>query len=280
MRLFGERGSQVIVLANTDRVVADYPIPTGGKLNNIWIEQHVIGPDEVDTAHLVIYAVSGYVMPVLDPDTPDSVDDIWNLQVPKDVEVGNDVIDLDTGTNVATPDYEIGEIDFTEVFEMGASSLKKIFNRVKRVSVASNPMGYTQVDAASDLYKPSDIWKTQIKKNISVQSPSMALIGFSSPEMVDTTTTVPNSPSEQDWFQIQYLEQTVENMLMHVGGITTAAGTQEPFSEAATLVANLLKRDYFEETAGNLPAISWNVFTFTTFDITVPGRMSLGTIAA
>ncbi len=279
MRLFGERGSQVTVGSNSDRVVSDYPIPSGGKLNNIWIEQHVIGPDETDTADMQIYACTGYVLPVLDPDTPDSIDDLWDLQIPKDVEMGNDVIDIDTAGPDTSPDYEVGEIDFTEVFEF-QSNISKIFNRVKRISVATNPMGYVQKDAAADLFKPTDFWKSHIKKNVRVNQPSMALIGFSSPWLGDTTATVPNSPSEKDWFMLQYLEQTVENMLMYVGGITTASGTQEPYFEASTLIADLLKRDYYEETGGSFNPVTFSVFTFTTFDITVPGRMALGTLAA
>ncbi len=279
MRLFGERGSQVTVAPNTDRVVADYPIPNNGKLNNVWIEQHVIGPDETPSERLLIYSCSGYVMPVLDPDSAVSVDTHWDQMVPKDVEVGADVIDFDTGAGVAAPDYEIGEIDFAEVFDVGTQGLRKIFNRVKRISIATNPTGYTQVDASADLYKPTDYWKTQIKRNISVHEPSMALIGFGSPELVDTTATAPNTPSKTDWFQIQYLEQTVENMLMFVGGIT-ASGTQEPYTEAATLIADLLKRDYLEEVGASFAPVSFIVFTFSTFDISVPGRMSLNTVSA
>lgn len=277
MRIFGRRAMQSTIAAGTDQVIAEFPIPAGGRLNNINLEVHVLGPDERTADFMQIYGIAGFVVPILDPDAQVSLDTIWDQLIPKDLDAGSGVFDIDTGATDATPEYELGELDLSAVFELTSIGPREIFRRQKRLSMAVNPAGYAQIDSVPDKYKPNDYFTTKISKGVSVSAPSYVLIGFSSPDLTQTTATFPVTISEKEWIQYQYLEQAVENMLMFVAGLVEA-GSETPYTEASDLVAKLLEADVFEEDAGFFDPVTFTVFCFATFDVTVPDRMQLGTL--
>lgn len=279
MRIFGRRGSFNRVTAGTDQVVAEYPLPSGGKLNNVDLEVHVIGIEETSIRTLNAYGLTGFVVPVVDPDAATSVQTIWDTLIPKDLDAGSGVFDLDTLAVDTTPEYELGELDLSAVFELVGLKPREIFRRRKRISVASNSTGFENQAAATDDFTPVDFFTTKVRGNVSVQRPSMVLFGVSSPDMTQTTATVPTAPSETQWMLLQYLEQAVENMLMFVAGLIET-GAETPYEESSAFVAQLLEATLFEEVATGFNPQSWDVFTFATFDISVPGRMQLGTISS
>ncbi len=273
MRVFRDTGNFNAVGANADTVVADCPLPAGSRMNNAWLEMHILGPEDSSARNLHVYALSGYVIPVLDPDTPSSVHDLWDEIVPKAADIGSNVFDMDTATPDTGADYEIGEMDFQEMFKLGVANIRQFYKRVHRISAARAATGYTV--AAPDTYLPADFVKSRISKGIKVNQPSVAMMGVSSPDLTDTTTVVPTTYSETNWIKLQYIDQTVEQMLDYLIGLTSEGTGTSPYDEAATLVAEYVAPDYYEQSAGRFLPVTWEVFTFMTFDVTIPGRLEL-----
>lgn len=271
--------SQILINAGTDRVIAEYPLPVGGKLNGVHLECHVLGLEESLATHMFMYGISGFVVPLPDPDAAINVDTLWDNLIPKDLDAGSGVFDIDTGALDATPEFEIGELDLTAIFDIQGLAPREIFRRRKRITLASNPSGFQQIASSADLLVPLDFFATQIKKAVRVSSPSMVLFGFSSPDLTQTTATVRTAPLESQWFQYQFLEMTIEQMLMFVGGLVES-GAETPYEEASAFIADLIEATVFEQSAGFYDAITWNCYTTATFDVSVPGRMNLGVLTS
>lgn len=279
MRLFGRRHSQRLVPAGTDEVLVSFPLPAGGVLNNIHLETHVIGPETVEFLQAVMYGLSGFVVPVLDPDDQIVVNTLWDNLIPKDVDHAAGVFDIDTSAADATPEFEMGEPDWTGVMDLAAMNPVQIFRRRKMITVATSMANYATVSAAPDLWTPTDIIKSKIGRKVRVATPSMVMLGFSSPSLDETTTGETNTPEEAQWTLLQYLEITLEQAFINLIG-NIEAGAESPWEDASGFIAGLIEDDAFEETAGSFAPVSWVVFTGATFDISVPGRRNQNVISS
>ncbi len=282
MRIFRDTGSAVSISANTDELIGSTNLPNNSSLNNLWMESHIFGPDESSVNGQYMYAITGYMLPVLDPDTPINHRDLWDAIIPKSQEVGSNIFDMDTGAGVSAPDFEIGEIDFESMFDLGVGDPRRFFKRVKRISAAQNATGYTQKDSAADTFKPTDLLKTKIGKRVKVHEPSVAAIGFSSPEMADTTTVHDATLSEANWIKLQYINQTFDQMLDYLIGLTSEGTGTTPYDEAAALIADYVAPDFYEVAglAGAWSGVTWQAYTTMTWDISIEGRLNVNTISA
>lgn len=259
-------------------MISHYPLPPGGRLDNLWFELHAIGEAGQVFTHGFMYGVSGFIVPVLDPDAAVNVNTLWDTLVPKDLDVGSGVFDLDTAAADITPEMELGELDLSAVFEISGAEPHEIFRKMRFVTIATSAIGYEPATSGDDLFLPTDFWKSHIGRKFKVSSPSMILLGLSSPDLTQTTATVPLIPSEAEWFIYQFLEQALENMLMFVAGLVSEGTGTTPADEQATFVAGLLENDVFEEDATFFDNIIWTAYCLSTFQVYVPGRMQLGVI--
>lgn len=260
-------------------VVAEYPIPAGGRLNNVHLECHVIAPETVEFNQVVMYGISGFVVPVPDPDSAINIQTLWDNLIPKDVDESAGVFDLDTAATDTTPEFEMGEADWSGIFRQTGLNPIQIFKRRKMLSCMSNLISYQSVSAAVDLWTPGDLFTTDIKRNVSVAQPSMVMFGFSSPSLDRTNQTEPTAPTEIEWTLLQYLEVTLENAFMNLIGLVET-GAETPFEESAEFIASLIEDDAFEQTAAAFLPANFNVFTKATFDISVPGTLKIGTLTS
>lgn len=279
MRLIGRRLSQRSVVAGNDEVVAGYPIPSNGSLNSIHLGQHIISSEGQDYRGMGIYGCSGFVLPVLDPDGGATFQAIWDAQVPKDVDIAAGAFDLDTGAADTTPEFEIGTPDVSAIVDMAAGAPREIFRRRKYMTVASQKAIYTPVDAGTDLVIFTDHYVTTINQGVRAVEPSVVLIGFSSPDTARTDQVEKTIPNEAEWALLQYLEVALENMLMSLIGLTEA-GAESPYEESLAFIAELVEDTVFEETANLFITNTYTVYTRATFDITVPGRISVKTVSS
>ena len=277
MRVIGRRLSQTLVLGGTDRVVAGYPLAASGSLNNVWLDVSCIGSGSLSILMAAYYGLTGFVVPLLDPDNVATYDAIWDTQIPKDVAEAAGVFDLDTGASDTTPEFEVGEADWSSVFQLASGAPMEIYRRRELVTFPKMPVGY--VDIATDEYRMVARFKAKIGRKVNVETPSVALFGFSNPDMLTTTATPWDTLSEVAWVQYQYLELTLEQAWMHLVGLTEA-GSETPYEEAAALVAELIEDTVFEETGGSFAAVNWTVFCEATFDVSVPGRYVPGVITS
>lgn len=260
-------------------MIASYPLPQDGVLNNVWLSVHVIGPESTPYNQAVIYGVSGFVVPVPDPDSGMLVDLLWDNLVPKDVLESQGAFDLDTGAADTTPEFEIGIPDISAIFDLQAMEPKEIFRRRKLITVASNPSGYLSVDSATDLFTPLDHFTTQVRKNVRVGMPSMVMFGFSSPGTTNTTAVEAVIPSEKEWMLLQFLEVALENAFQYVAGLVET-GAETPYEESSQFIAHLVEALVFEGTAGAWAPVSFRVFVEATFDISVPGILDINTLSS
>lgn len=274
MRLIGRQMTELDVAVGSDRVVCSYPIPAGGRLNSTHLEMHMIGDEGQVLDKAVMYGMTGFVVPVIDPETAINVDTLWDNVVPKDVAEGAGVFDLDTDATDTTPEFEPGEPDWSGVFKLNALDVQEIFRRRRLITLASqNGAGHEIVAAGADLWTPLEFFKTMVKKKVSVQSPSMVLYGVSSPSMDVTTTAVNTAPTETQWVLLQYLELTLEQAFMNLIGLVET-GAETPFEDSSVFIARLIEGAIREEDAAAFTTTVWRCFCRATFDITVPGTVA------
>lgn len=273
MRLFGRRYSAIDVSVGNDQVMFGYPIPSGGVLNNIWVNAHLIGPEGVLFQSAVMYGISAFVIQVPDPETAINFGTLWDNFVPKDVAESSGAFDLDTDAADVTAEFEMGELDIDAIFDMTPNAPLQIFRRRKMLTVAQGAVNYEVINAGADLWTPGDVLNTQIKRNVRVNAPSAVVMACSSPAMDVTTTTQEVTPSENEWAWLQYLEMGLEQAFIHLMGLVES-GAETPWEEAGAFVASLLERAAVEETAGSFAPVVWRVFTAATIELTVPGSMS------
>lgn len=264
--------SQVAVSAGTDQVFTSYPLPAGGRLNGVHLRCHVLSPEGLEFLQVCMYGMAGFVVPVPDPDGATVLNTLWDQLIPKDVDETSGVVDLDTGATDVTPEFEMGEPDWSGVFNLTSLAPQQIFKRRKMLSVLNGMVNYEVVAAAADLWVAGDQFNTHLKRNVTVDMPSMVLFGISSPSLDDTNQTALVIPTEIQWTLLQYLEITLENAFMSLIGLVES-GAETPFVDSAQFIASLIEDDVFEGTTGAFLATTWTVFTQATFDISVPGAL-------
>lgn len=279
MRVIGRRQSQITVTVGTDQIMTSYPLPAGGRLNGVHLRCHVLGPEGATFQQVVMYGMAGFVVPVPDPDGATLLNALWDQLIPKDIDEASGVLDLDTGSTDVTPEFEMGEPDWSGVFNLTSLNPQQIFKRRRLLSTVNGMVNYEVVDAGADLWVPGEYFATQLKRNVTVGMPSMVLFGFSAPSLDDTNQTPLIIPTEIQWTLLQYLEITLENAFMSLIGLVET-GAETPFVDSATFIASLIEDDVFEGTAGAFLAVAWTCFTQATFDISVPGRIQQKTLTS
>ena len=275
-RLIGRRNGQENIGPGLDRVVAAYPLPIGGTLNSVHLQMDLMAAagEALSVSKMVIYGVSAYVVPVADPDANLSFDGAWDSLVPKDEQHGQE-LDLDTVGSDTTAEFELGEIDLANLFDMVGLAPRQIFRRRKFLSVAQGTfIGGTAVDT----WFAADYFATQIKRPVRVSMPSYILVGVSSPDLT-RTGAIWTGPNEDEWAMLQYLDLFIEQMFMASLGLIEA-GAETPYEEAETFISELLEDTVYEATADAFHPTTWTAFCKSTFDITVPGRPQLKVLSS
>lgn len=274
MRVFGRRYGQVDVAIGTDRVLFGFPIPQNGSLNNVWFNVHLIGTEGMSYRNVAMYGLSGFVMPVPDPDAEISYTDLWDLLVPKDEAFAEGGFDLDTVAADTAPEFELGEIDTHGIFDMSGNDPLEIYRRRKLMSVASTPIGYEKVAAGTDVFTPVDVVSGKVGRKVNVSSPSVVSFGVSSPSMDSSQSPDQKTPKESEWMLLQYLEVALENMFMYLTGLVET-GAESPYEESSQFIAKLLEDTFIEQAASAFDTTIWRCFYQATFDISVPGTVAM-----
>jgi len=279
MNIIGRRMSHVQVGALTDQVISEYPLPNECTLNQVNLKCSLVGDEETPILSAAFYGISGFVVPILDPDQETAVDTIWDNLVPKDVAEGAAVFDLDTAAADATPEYNFGEPDWGAVFGMAGNRPLELFRRRKMVTFAESPVGWLRVAAAPDHYIPVDFFRTVIRKKVRASTHSYILFGLSSPDTTQTTATIKTTLAETEWTMMTFMETFLEDAAKHLMGLIEA-GAETPYEEASAFVAELIEKVAFEETAGAFDPQTWDCITQTTYNVTVPGTFKVGTLTS
>lgn len=268
-----ERMGLFAVPANEDQVISLCPIPPGGRLLQVQGSVHVMPSAAIAIDEIVVYALHGYVLPVLDPDLADNVDDIWDNLVPKGQSIGSaGVIDLDQVAEDVEPVWEPGLENPEQMLNIDVMNIAEFYSRQRVMTYASHPM-LAHLDTTLK-YLPAEVARVKVNRSYSVRQPSMAMLGFSSPQTGSTTTSLQTAPSEKEWGLMFFLKNTVLQMVTHALG-TIEAGAESPYVEAALFLARLVVADVIEESAvaAHLMPVTYNVYTRLAFKVDMPDRL-------
>lgn len=262
------------VLTNTDRVIAGIAIPRGGVFHGF------NGTVQIRSLESVVikegmYALSMYSAPVLNPATAQTFDQLWDKTIPKNLAESAGILDLDTGTTVATPEYEPGGVNWRGLYDM-ESGPKRLYRHRKLMSAVDAGAGLG-VTTGFTHYIPMDTVRVAVAGGFRAVVPSVVMLAISNPVISGTTSTTPALPTEKEWYMLQMLERTAENALefligMHIGG------TQEGNEEAAVFLDKVLAPQWFEESGGDWGIQTWEVSCHSKWTMSVPGRMNVGTL--
>jgi hypothetical protein len=257
------------------------PLPTGAKLNNTWLDVSVTanGTESIHTA--AFYGLTGYILGIEDPDTQDTLNDVWDLQVSKEVSAQGALVDMDlhgnpttatASTAVTEPESQPGYFDLEELLGTDNRGNIEVFKRREMLTFAKNPTAWDP--ASGGTWVPTDHFTTHLKGGPRVEEMSYLIFGFSAPLMDNRDVSEPVTITEVEWFYLQFLDMFVEDMLKNLIGLTADSGT----GSSETIVA-FLEYASLEPDGSRLAGVEWNVIAKTTFDVTMPGMQSITTLS-
>lgn len=272
IRMFAKRLTSQLVTPGTDTVIASLALPSGSRLNDVSVDIRAHQVTAISLNSVTMCAIEAWIIPILDPDAATSVQTLWDTLVPKDTDA--DVVDLDTGAADATPFFEPGEPDFSDMLEVGLRP-ERIYHANRLLSVVNdNFLVFQDNQTPFDvLWLPGTSFRIRIRKNFAVRQPSMLLVAFANPSLDDTTVTVQASPAEAEWGQLKYIGHVLERAMLHVFGLFEA-GAETPWEEATALLKKHLEPDVFEDSGGIFASASWRVTAKAMFDHSVEGRLA------
>lgn len=258
-----------------DQTIAFCPLPTGAKLNNVWMDCSVIADAAVAFRKAVFYGLSGYVVEIDDPEAGTTLNDIWDATVSKETsrQGSTDYVSLDDATS-DEPESQPGFFDLDEMIGSNNQSNIEVFKRRKMITFAKNPTGWDP--ASGGKYIPTDQFTTHLKGGPRVDRMSYLIFGFSSPQMDNLSVSEPTVITELTWFHLQFVDMFLEEMVKHAIGLTTDSG-----AAAMSSIVDFLEYASLEPGGENLlDACNWQVYAKTTFDVTMPGVETLSTLTA
>lgn len=265
--------NQISLAANTDRVIAHAPLPSECSQNNVWGNVQLANNDGFFIDGAVVYGADGFVVPLPDPDTADSVDDIWDRLIEKEANPTEGGFDLDTTAVISGPHFEAGETNLGLIMDMHTyDDDNHWFKKRKVLSFANSPTGFHWVTGGVSTFSPRDEFKVRARRKIGTDVFAESLFGMIMPSLTQTASTVTSTPAtEAIWAQIKYLEIVLEQAWMFLVGLVEA-GAESPWEDAANFVDDLLEPQPFEDDAASWFTDTFKVWSEWTFDISVPGR--------
>lgn len=271
IRMYARRYTSVSSGTNKDTVIFGMSLPSGSRINGINLEVALWATTFHAQNNSGMYAVEGWILPVLDPDAAVEYNVLWDTLVPKDTDA--ETMDLDVGTADTTPFFEPGEPDFTGLFNVGLTP-ERIYHREKLLTMSTGALSIFRDPETPFAIEwcPGDYFRIRIRKNYAISQPSVLLFAIANPGLDDTTSTLSAAAAEAEWGQTKFIGHVLERALLHLLGLTEA-GAESPWEEATALLKKHLEPDVFEETGGNLVQIDLNVICKGIVDHSVEGRL-------
>lgn len=265
--------------ANSDNVIASIPLPEKSVLLNVSGKCGInYGTGLFPVASVFYYGVSGQIIPVEDPDNVVALDTIFDRFVTKDADWAEDAIDLDTNSAVTSPEFEPGEGNVFDTFNMDAG-VRQIYRRRKKLTSVGRPKF---LDTTVKWY-PDDSFRLNANGKYGTNRHSMVLYAISNPELVDITTTLPVMPSEVEWSMLQYVDTMVEDAWKALTGLADeeAVTITLPYDVAMFFFSSLLEPDLVQESGGFIPDPTTVLSTTDIVaTIRVPGDFNMKTLSS
>lgn len=275
-RMIARRTFAVSQAAGGDIVFMGMSLPTDTVMHRIRARVSVVDDAKEAVASIRLYAVEGWIIPVVDPDANVNFDTLFDQFVPKDTDAG--IMDLDTVATDASTFWEPGEVDLTSLIPVGMKP-KRIFQRTRMLTASDGAMSvFADTETPfTALWIPGESFDIDVRKPFRVDRPSVVLFALANPAGDDTTATQENAAAENIWGQIRYVQHTLERAMMHVLGMTEA-GAETPWVEAITALQQHLEPDVWENVGGFIGNGSLFVAGRGLFDHSVTGELGKQTV--
>lgn len=273
-RMYARRTSKITVQTTVDKVLFGVSLPSDTVIHDIRLKMSCLAGTILTTSQICAYAVEAWILPVQDPDTALTYELMWDQLVPKDTD--NTVLDLDTHGTDTSPMWEPGMVDFGQMFDIGLRP-ERIYHRHRFLDQVTGSIGLMDNAAPPTAlnWQPGDRWSWRHRKRLRIRQPSALVFGFASPTGTDTLDDTGSILTEPEWFQVKYINHTLERAMLSMFGLTES-GAETPFEEATVLLAKYLDPDFIEDTAGQFLAPPWEVLSELGIDLSVPGDMPKG----
>lgn len=279
-RLLMRRMSQVEIPAERDRVLFGCSLPANSVVHGVSAQLELLGPVQVAYLRAYNYAVETWILPVLDPDSGAALDAVFDTMVPKDSDI--DAIDLDTSAAGDGSFYEPGEIDWTQVFDVGVEG-KRLTALTQMITAASKRS--VVIQAPTD--NTQMVWTAMDTQNVRwsagdggfrVKDPSVLVCAFGNPAADDVTAVAETILAETEWARVQYISDMLTHAYYQLSGITGAVGAS-PWQEATDLIQKVIDPDVYADTSGFWSGARWNVLSKARIDMSVEGKLKIGILS-
>lgn len=276
VRMFARDRGQILASSGGDQIITGIALPQDTVLNDVKVKVNLINQGTLTTDQAAFFGVEAYILPVLDPDAGVTFETLWDTLVPKDIDT--QTIDLDTGATDTTPFFEPGEVDWTQLLDVGLRP-RKVYSRYRMSTVHNAVFAYKDSESPFEKrYQGGDQFTIRIKRPMRVRQPSAFVVGLASPSMDDTTTSLRSVLAENEWPRIKYAGTTLEHAMIDLLGLVEA-GAETPWEDATDLLQKYLEPDVYEETAGRFSGVNWLAFYDSMFDLSVVGRLGVRAVS-
>lgn len=274
-RLVANRMYAQQVAAGADQVVAGLWVPAKSTIQRVSGYCTFEASVERGLNEVAQGALAAYVLPVVDPDSSGTMAVLWDTQVPKDSTA--DILDLDAGTADVTPFWEPGEVHWEQVFDVGSQPVR-LFQRHFLASMGMNAIAVNRDPESTFDYEyiGGKTIRWDLKGPLSVAGPSLLAIAAASPATDRTSATAAVAGiAEEDWAQLQFIDEVLERAMLHVLGLVEA-GAETPFEEATALLRQHLDPSVLEVSGGIFQPTTWNLVGEAQMTIDVQGSLPRG----
>lgn len=277
MKIYPHIMGEIAVAAGADQVINAIAIPGQSKLSHVWMDFSLVSAGVQDVLDASMYGVTGYIVPIPDPDATTVLNTLWDEMIPKDDSILTaDSIDLDfVDTADATAEITPGDPSIEELFNVGGRP-ERIFERTEMITFGKQSAGF--IAGTPNTFIPRDAWKAEVKRQYNVEMPSLLMFGISAPSTTGTGSQPFVPGTNQQWLQLRYMADTAKDAWKFAVGLIEA-GAETPYLEAAALLSDYLER-FFEETTGAFVDTAYRVFTDFRYEVQVEGELSVEAISA
>ena len=278
LRIYAKRMFNVVSASGGDTVLFGVSLPSQTVLNGVRAKIQIIGQtQQLAQNTCVVYAIEGWVCPVLDPDTALTLENLWDQQVPKDSDV--QTLDLDTSATDTAEFFNPGEMDWQQLFEVGQRS-RRIYHRHRMLTFQSAMYRFQDQETPfANVWNAGDNVFINIRRRMRVSRPSVVMFAMAGTEVDDTTSTKESVLLESEWARVKYMRESIRMGLMSAIGLTEA-GAETPWQNSLTIIQKHADPDVFEENAARFQSEAYEVFGEAIVDHSVvgsiPDRKSIG----
>ncbi len=270
IRMFARRQAAKIVSSPADEFLFGLTLPSDTVVHNIRARFKIWDGSALQVlANVLSYAVEGWVLPLLDPDAAQGFDNLWDTLVPKDTDV--QTMDLDTGAADATPFFEPGEADWSQLLDIGLRP-RRIFHRHRFLTILDAYHRFNDTETPFLMkWEAGDQFSINLR-GFRVQQPSVVLFALAAPAMDDDVTTSEAALTEPEMGQIKYVGHVLERAMLHLFGVFET-GAETPWEEATALLQKHLDPDPQYESGLTSIGSAWNCHVEAMIDHSVVGRL-------